>query len=66
MSISNTIYNTLFKRTSTFALTCVIGAFIFERTFDMGGDYIFDKINEGVCMLYNRLLFIEVIYNCLV
>lgn len=48
MSISNTIYNTLFKRSSTFALTCIVGAFIFERSFDLGAEIIFDKINEGV------------------
>lgn len=55
MSLSGTIYNTLFKRTSTFALTCVIGAFFFERTFDLGGDYLFDKINEGVSILHNAI-----------
>lgn len=55
MSFSSTIYNTFFKRSSTFVLTCVVGAFIFERTLDMGGDLIFDKINEGVCILYNKL-----------
>lgn len=41
-------YQMVFKRTSTFALTIIVGAFFFERGVDVGCDYIFDKINEGV------------------
>lgn len=41
-------YQLIFKRTSTFALTIIAGAFFFERAVDVGCDYIFDKINEGV------------------
>ncbi|XP_060533044.1 cytochrome b-c1 complex subunit 9 [Cylas formicarius] len=47
MSLANSIYNTLFKRTSTFALTCVFSAFFFERTFDLAADKLFEKYNEG-------------------
>ncbi|CAM4613210.1 unnamed protein product [Caretta caretta] len=32
------LYSVLFCRTSTFALTIVLGALVFERTFDQGMD----------------------------
>ncbi|KAJ8982573.1 hypothetical protein NQ317_005044 [Molorchus minor] len=47
MALSSTLYNSIFKRTSTFALACVACAFFFERTFDLGVDTLFNKINEG-------------------
>ncbi|XP_076255452.1 ubiquinol-cytochrome C reductase complex subunit oxen [Rhynchophorus ferrugineus] len=47
MSVQSTIYNTVFKRTSTFALACVASAFFFERGFDLACDTIFNRINEG-------------------
>lgn len=37
----------LFRRTSTFALTVVLGAVLFERAFDQGADAIFEHLNEG-------------------
>ncbi|NEU36635.1 hypothetical protein GN156_39025, partial [bacterium LRH843] len=36
MSINRTIYNNLFRKSSTFALTICVSAFFFERAFDMG------------------------------
>lgn len=48
MSIQRMIYNTFFKRTSTFLLTIVAGAFIFERALDIGTDALFDSYNKGV------------------
>lgn len=30
------------------ALACVISAFFFERTYDLGTDLLFEKMNEGV------------------
>jgi len=51
MALVRTIYNSLLKRTSTYALTIVCGAFIFERTFDQGADYLFEYINQGVSLL---------------
>ncbi|XP_066255839.1 cytochrome b-c1 complex subunit 9 [Euwallacea similis] len=47
MSLGSTIYNSIFKRSSTFALTLVGAAFIFERGFDLTCDGIFDNINKG-------------------
>lgn len=41
------LFEVLFKRTSTLALTVAVGAFAFERTFDVIANGIFDKINEG-------------------
>ncbi|XP_050482403.1 cytochrome b-c1 complex subunit 9 [Bombus huntii] len=40
------IYN-LFKRSSTFTLSILAATFFFERGFDMIGDTIFDRLNEG-------------------
>ena len=47
MAIGNTIYNILFKRTSTFALTIVAGAFVFERIYDQGMDNFWEWNNQG-------------------
>ena len=51
MSWATTIYQTLFRRTSTFALTIFVGAFFVERAIDEGGDAIYDYINRGVSNL---------------
>lgn len=48
MSLPSTIYNALFRRTSTFAMTIVATAFVFERGFDMGIDYLWRTNNKGV------------------
>nr|CAD7261835.1 unnamed protein product [Timema shepardi] len=45
--ISSIVYNALFKRTSTFAATIIVGAFFFERSFELGSNYIYDSINKG-------------------
>ncbi|XP_034048506.1 cytochrome b-c1 complex subunit 9 [Thalassophryne amazonica] len=47
MALPRTVYNLLFKRTSTFALTIVVGAIFFERVFDQCGDGLFDHLNRG-------------------
>lgn len=53
MSIGRTVYNALFRRTSTFAVTIVIGAFAFERVFDEGMDNLWENMNRGVsCFKY--------------
>jgi hypothetical protein len=49
--IAGKVYNTIFKRTSTFAATVMVGAFLFERTFDVTSEYIFESINRGVRLL---------------
>ncbi|XP_012280647.1 cytochrome b-c1 complex subunit 9 [Orussus abietinus] len=45
--ISSTVYNALFKRTSTFALTILVGSFFFERAFDLVSTSIFESVNKG-------------------
>jgi ubiquinol-cytochrome c reductase subunit 9 len=47
MSLSATVYNVFFKRSSTYLLTTVVGAFFFERFSDQLCDNIFDSINRG-------------------
>lgn len=46
--ISRTIYNAVFKRTSTFALAVIATAFFFERTVDLGAEKLFEEVNKGV------------------
>lgn len=48
MSIGRVVYNALFRRTSTFAVTMVVGAFAFERVFDVGVDNFWESLNRGV------------------
>lgn len=48
MALAKTVYNLLFRRTSTFAVTIMVGAVLFERVFDQGGDAIFEQMNRGV------------------
>ncbi|CAF99242.1 unnamed protein product [Tetraodon nigroviridis] len=47
MALANSLYQTLFRRTSTFAITIMVGAVFFERMFDQGGDAIFEQLNRG-------------------
>lgn len=51
MSFVNSIYNNVFRRTSTFALACLGGAFMFERGFDMLANNMFESMNQGVIKL---------------
>ncbi|XP_063769431.1 cytochrome b-c1 complex subunit 9 [Pseudophryne corroboree] len=43
----NTVYRSLFRRTSTFTLTIVLGVVLFERAFDQGADALFEHLNRG-------------------
>ncbi|KAM6111780.1 cytochrome b-c1 complex subunit 9 [Pterocles gutturalis] len=47
MAVLGRVYNALLRRSSTFALTVVLGAVLFERAFDQGADAIFEHLNEG-------------------
>lgn len=42
------IYNTLFKRTSTYAVAIIASAFFFERAIDVSSNLIFESVNKGV------------------
>ena len=48
MAFGKTVYNTLFRRSSTFFVTILAGAFVFERIFDYGMDSFWDRMNRGV------------------
>ncbi|XP_063271611.1 cytochrome b-c1 complex subunit 9 [Prinia subflava] len=47
MALLRQVYGSLFRRTSTFALTVVLGAVLFERVFDQGADALFEQLNQG-------------------
>ncbi|XP_025895963.1 cytochrome b-c1 complex subunit 9 [Nothoprocta perdicaria] len=47
MVLLSRAYGALFRRTSTFALTIVLGAVVFERVFDQGADALFERLNQG-------------------
>lgn len=42
------LYDTIFRRTSTYFVGIVASAFFFERAFDLGSEAIFDNVNRGV------------------
>ncbi|KAI9579421.1 hypothetical protein GQX74_005958 [Glossina fuscipes] len=46
------LYNSLFKRTSTYAIGIMFSAFFFERTFDVLSETIFESANKGVDSRY--------------
>ena len=47
MALGGKIYNIFFKKSSSYFLTLVAGAFIFERFSDGIAESIFDSINKG-------------------
>ncbi|XP_059906148.1 cytochrome b-c1 complex subunit 9 [Gadus macrocephalus] len=53
MALAKTVYSLLFRRTSTFAVTIIVGAVFFERIFDQGGDAVFEQLNRG--KLWNHI-----------
>lgn len=70
MSLGRTVYNALFRRTSTFAVTIIVGAFAFERVFDEGMDNLWENMNRGVskCFVYKLTITFAVYIvdlNCL-
>ncbi|KAL5477986.1 hypothetical protein EMCRGX_G024858 [Ephydatia muelleri] len=47
MALGRTVYNALFRRTSTFFVTIVVGAVLFERVFDTSTDALWERMNKG-------------------
>ncbi|NWI21313.1 QCR9 protein, partial [Crypturellus soui] len=47
MALLARAYGALFRRSSTFALSVVLGAVLFERAFDQGADALFEHLNQG-------------------
>lgn len=66
MSLGRTVYNALFRRTSTFVVTIVVGGFLFERVFDEGMDNLWENMNRGVSihMLLQAYNFVLEATNC--
>ena len=52
MGFGTTVYNLLFRRTSTFTLTIIVGAVFFERAFDHSADALWDRMNQGVSVAF--------------
>ena len=46
-SFSVKLYNSVFRRSSTYLLAVIAGAFIFERTKELVVDASFDNMNKG-------------------
>ena len=64
-SLNTIIYNTLFRRTSTYVLTMVAGAIVVERIFDHGCDWYWEKRNRGVRLHNNNLIDLDSrLYHC--
>ncbi|KAI4493624.1 hypothetical protein M0804_001800 [Polistes exclamans] len=51
-----TLYNIFLKRSSTYVITIIGGTFIFERTFDLASNKLFESINKGVSKNYKLML----------
>ncbi|XP_074869338.1 cytochrome b-c1 complex subunit 9 [Carettochelys insculpta] len=47
MPLGSRLYAVFFRRTSTFALTIVLGAVLFERAFDQAADAFYARLNRG-------------------
>lgn len=47
------LYDTIFRRTSTYFVGIAASVFFFERAFDLGSEAIFDSVNAGVRSLHN-------------
>ena len=47
MSLANTVYSAVTKRTSTFMLTSLVGALVFERIITVGVDTFWEERNKG-------------------
>ncbi|NXT63427.1 QCR9 protein, partial [Chaetops frenatus] len=47
MALLRQVYSSLFRRSSTFAFSVLLGAVLFERAFDQGADALFEQLNEG-------------------
>ena len=59
MSLGRTIYNALFRRTSTFVVTIIIRGFLFERVFDEGMDNLWENMNGGKLWNYVKHRYVK-------
>ena len=57
------VYDTIFRRTSTYFVGIVASVFFFERAFDLGSEAIFDSVNRGVSELHNLSGCVRILAN---
>ena len=57
MAFGRAVYNLLFRRTSTFVVTILVGAVFFERAFDVGADRLWERMNKGVGFVVGLLFY---------
>lgn len=62
MALGRIVYNALFKRSSTFFVTIVVGAVLFERLFDASTDALWDRMNKGVSFELNAHMYQVLLY----
>ena len=48
MGAARQLYNAFFRRSSTFLVTILVGAVVFERVYDEGMDSLWERMNRGV------------------
>jgi len=44
---TKTVYNLLFRRSATIALSIVVGVFAYERIINKSAEYIYERRNQG-------------------
>lgn len=59
MALHTTLYNAIFKRTSTFAVVILGGGIFFERAYDQATVAIFENINKGVSLNLCQYVFYQ-------
>lgn len=52
MALGNPFYSALFRRTSTFTLTLILGSVFFERWYDSWSDLAWERLNRGVSLAW--------------
>ena len=66
MGLGRSAYNLLFRRTSTFLVTILFGAVVFERAFDQGADRLWGRMNKGVSVYFwlfcSQIVLLSVLY----
>ena len=53
-TVGRSLYNFFFRRSSTYALTILVGAVFFERAFDHSVDSLWERMNRGVRRFYKE------------
>lgn len=57
-SVRATLYNVFMRRTSTYAIACVVGSYAASHMYWKGTDSLWKAINRGVCLVCNSPFFL--------